>query len=360
MNSVKAKKILYLFPHPVKNTIAEIAAGSAPTERMYGLIELRHCGWTVNTCDSRFEGYFGSFCKFLRAYGIFILDFRSIIEIKRHDIVIVKDDFSLLTTVVAKLLGKQIIYLDSMFNIPKKWWKRKLIKLNILGADAVIAYSKLQIDLWSRELKIDSSKFTFLPYTVDTSFYKPLKPNSTDSNYILAVGRDSGRDFATLINAVKGTGLRLKLVTLPYLLPADVKNESFIDLYERLSYRELFQLYADATLAVVPLKENISYPSGIRAVYEAALLEKATVLTRTAILEDYVEGDKDVLYVSPNNVTELRDAIIALTSAPQRRLEIQNNARQLVQSKYGMENFVHGLIEAINTTEKNLKGGHTQ
>src|ERR1700733_3199775 len=240
MSTGKLPSILYLFPHPVANEVAEVQAGFAPTERLYGLIELRQSGYRVDFCDTRFEGIVGRLHSKLRPDGVFLLNLSSIRGMMRHDVVIVKDDFSVLTTLVAKVLGKRLIYLDSMFKLPTRTWRRVLTKLSIAAAHTVFCYSRKQIALWSRELNIAPTKFTFLPYTIDSDFYVPAKPELLREPYALSVGRDLGRDFATLVEAVRGTGLRLKLVTLPYLLPPDAAGEAFIDIHERVSYSELF------------------------------------------------------------------------------------------------------------------------
>ncbi len=347
MKAVARPSILYLFPHAVEGSLAEVQAGAAPTERMYGLIELRKSGYRVDICDTRFKGLFGGLRIALRRFGIFLLDWRTILEIARHDVIIVKDDFALMTTLLAKLLGKRIVYVDAMFNLPRRAWRKLATRLNLLTADAVVAYSNKQIDLWSRALAAERARFTFLPYTVDVGFYTAVPPRPAEEPYVLSVGRDLGRDFKTLVDAMRGTGLRLKLVTLPYLLPEGASDEPFIDIKERVSYAELFELYANATLVVVPLTDSLLYPSGIRAVLEAALLEKAVISTYTPVLEEYMTHDEEIVYVEPRNVEQLRTAITTLMEDEAKRIRMQENAKRRALREYGMENFARGLITTL-------------
>jgi glycosyltransferase involved in cell wall biosynthesis len=340
--------ILFLFPHPVQSTLAEVDAGSAPTERLYGLAELRAQGYTVTTCDSRFQGPLGGLRLRLRRLGIFLLDWKTLREIARHDVIIVKDDFSLHATLAARLLGKRIVYLDAMFNLPRRSWRRAIARLNLRGADAVVAYSQKQIELWSTALGVARDRFTFVPYTVDTEFYAPVAATQREEPYLLSVGRDLGRDFATLVEAVRGTGLRLKLVTLPYLLPPGSTNEPFIEIRDRVSYPELFELYANAAIVVVPLNDSLLYPSGIRAVLEAALLEKPTIATYTPVLEEYMTHDEDIVYVPPKDVAQLRAAILALMQDPTRRQKLRNQAKSRTLREYGMPILTQHLIAAIH------------
>lgn len=341
--------ILYLFSHAMALTLAEVEQQLAPTERLYGLIELRKAGYSVDVCDSRFLGRFGKLCVYFRHYGVFLLDLTTIREIIRHDLIIVKDDFSLLTTLIAKIFRKKLIYLDAMFNVPKKRWRKALIKASILSADCVIAYSRPQIDLWSEILNIPTSKFRFLPYTLDINFYKASTIGSPagQSPYVLAIGRDMGRDFATLIKAIDGTHIALKLITLPYLLPPEAHSNKNVTIYERVSYQELFELYSQATAVVVPLKDAIFYPSGIRAVFEAALLGKATIATRTPILEEYLTDGEEIIYVPPNDSVQLRSAIVDLAQQKQQREHLEKNARKTVATKFGMDVFLARLVDEI-------------
>jgi glycosyltransferase involved in cell wall biosynthesis len=317
---------------------------------MYGLIELRSRGYRVAICDSRFTGRLGGLRSRLRRIGIFLLDWNTILQIARHDVVIVKDDFSLLATLVAKMLRKRIVYLDAMFSLPRRSWRRLVARWNIAAADTVLAYSRKQIELWSRGLGLSPERFNFVPYTVDTAFYSPVPTSGDHEPYILSVGRDLGRDFTTLVDAVRGTGLRLKLVTLPYLLPAGASQESFIEVRERVSYQELFELYANAAIVVVPLGEALFYPSGIRAVLEAALLGKATIATFTPVLEEYMTADEDIMYVPPRDVAQLRAAILRLMQDPSRRQILERNAKSRTLREYGMPALTQRLIAAIDST----------
>jgi glycosyltransferase involved in cell wall biosynthesis len=350
MRQVKTLSILYLFPHSIAETLAEVEAGSAPSERMYGLMELRKHGYRVDICDSRFAGAYGRLSGKLRPYGIFLLDWNAVREIARHDVVIVKDEFSLLTSLITKMLGKELIYFDAMFNVPKRWWRRMLVKWSILASDACIAYSEAQIDQWSQRLGLSRSRFTYVPYTMDVNFYRPVQPRANETPYVFAVGRDLGRDFGTLIEAVRGTGLQLKLLTLPYTLPPGARQETFVEVLERVSYPELFGLYANAAMVVVPLKNAIFYPSGIRAALEAALLGKAAIVTYTPILEHYLTGEKEVIYVPPGDAAAMRTAIKSLLDDVPKRNALEAAARTRALSCYGMEMLAQGLIQQIEAT----------
>jgi len=343
MTPIKRPSMLFLFPSSMRSVLADVEAGVAPSELMYGVIELRARGYRVAIADHRFEDSFARVRIPLRRYGVFLIDWRTIVAIWRHDVIVVKDNLSLTTTVVVKLLRKRLIYVDSMFELPRRRWRKALMRKSLTRADAVVAYSKSQIALWSQYFGVPASTFTFVPYTMDTEFYRAVRPQHDAAPFVLAIGRDLGRDFFTLVAAVKQAGLHLKLVTLPYLLPANARGVNFIEVLQYVSYGELFQLYANAAVVVVPLKASITYPSGIRAVFESALLGKATIATRTPVLEEYL-GDQEIVYVPPRDVAALESAISKLIGDSARATELGANARRRLADRLDMSVLADGLI----------------
>src|SRR5690625_7289863 len=67
----------------------------------------------------------------------------------KNEVIIVKDRFSLVYSLLAKLLGKKIVYLDTMFQLPTNKLKRLLLKHAIRHSDLVISLSKTHGDHWA-------------------------------------------------------------------------------------------------------------------------------------------------------------------------------------------------------------------
>ena len=311
-----------------------------PSERLYGFLELRKNGWDVDICDSRFTGISGRLLRLIKPYGFNLVDFKTINSFRTSDIIIIKDDFSLMATLAAKIMRKKIIYFDAMFDLPERFWRRWLTWLNIRLADAVIAYSSSQIELWSNFFKVPISHFKLMHYTIDLDFYQPCRTDKPEKPFVLAVGRDMGRDFNTLAESLEGSGIELKLVTLPYLVKGISQKLPWVEIYERLSYVDLFELYDQAMMVVVPLKSNLTYPSGIRGVLESMALGKATICTRTPVLDELFTDGNELLFVNAGDKDQLREKIIMLRDNKSQREAIQKNAQQAVRAKYGMKQFV--------------------
>ena len=166
-------RVLYLYPSLIEGELEKVKAGEAPTDRLYGLVELRSLGHQVDIADSRFKGRFGRLVKRLRHYSFNICDLTTVRQIRGYDVVVVKDEFSPMVTAACHMSGAKIVYLDALMQVPRHPVKRALYRAHIRRADGVAAFSQTQIDLWSRLFDLPSGALTFLPYTIDMSFYTP-------------------------------------------------------------------------------------------------------------------------------------------------------------------------------------------
>jgi glycosyltransferase involved in cell wall biosynthesis len=354
-----AMRILYLFPRSMDGELQRVRQGEVPADRMYGLVELAQYGHEVAIADGRFKGRFGRLAKRLRGYGVNLCDPGTLLSLRHYDVVLVKDDFSTMLTLACRLFGKKIVYLDSLFDPPSRAWKDVTTRANLKMADRLIVYSRTQVEFWSKRYGIPRDRFTVLPYTIDESFYRPLPAGShTGRPYVLSVGRDMGRRFDTLVEAMDGLGIDLKLVTLPYLLKGVDVDRPWIEVLQNVSYQRLFELYAGALMVAIPLKRDITYPSGVRGLLEGMALGKAVVSSRTTVLEEYAADGEGVLYVEPENPVKLRERILALGSDHALLEQIGRKGKELVSARYGMEVFARGLeacLQRLGETDATVR-----
>lgn len=340
-------KILFLFPKPVKRDLELIKNGQAPAERLYGMLELAEAGYIVNSNDAFFSSRLSLFYQLLRRFGIYIVPPSTIISIAKCDIVVAKNNFSILLSLITKLFGKKLIYKDSLFKLPSTQPRRFSTAINLLLCDKVLGYSQSQLALWKKAFPRAADKFAFIPYPIDIQFYK-LKESAYAQPSVVSAGRDMGRDYTTLFLACQGLGIKLHLVTLPYLLPKIPQKADNVTIYENISYDQLFRLYGDSMLVVVPLKERLTYPSGIRAVMEAAALGVPCICTDTPVLREYFDNNIDVLYCPPGDVTALKDKINLLTKDQTLRNKLASNAKAKVE-KYSIQYYGLNLIQLIES-----------
>lgn len=336
-----------MFPDKAVGRLVDIDRHESPTERLVGAYELKNKGWTIFISDSRWHGKSGLIRRKLKRF-FEIPNFKTLKDWRFSSCIVVKDNLSLILTLSAKILRKKIIYLDATFGIPKRRLKVLSTLLNFILADHVIMFSSYQKDLWAKKFNLRSDKVSSLWYSMDLSFYPRLGLKEiNDKIKILSVGRDVGRDFKTLISAAGRVECELVIVTLPYLINRDFYCDNNIKIIERIPYTELFELYSQSNVTVVPLVCGISYPSGIRAVMESMLLGVPVIAARTPVLEEYFLDGKEIIFYEPEDQDMLVESLRMLKKDRQLAIDLVDNARKKMEECYGMESYTNRLNEII-------------
>jgi hypothetical protein len=116
---------------------------------------------------------------------------------------------------------------------------------------------------------------------------RPVRAPDTPCR-LVAAGNDRDRDWATLLAAVGGDPRFALTIVSQRVSPRLLDGLANVRLASPRDNAALFALYADADIAVVPLRPNL-HASGCTAIQEAALLDLPAACTRTGGLEAYFE-----------------------------------------------------------------------
>lgn len=183
----------------------------------------------------------------------------------------------------------------------------------VQSLDKVIVYSRSEIALHDAALR---DKYEFMPLPADGNF-DLIKPSSSSTgNYIFA-GGGASRDFTSLIEAVRGLDVQLKIVTFsPKSLGYNKPLPDNCEVHWKMPLPQFLDLMAGASFVVVPLQEG-RHPHGHTTVVQALRMGKAVITTRNASTNDYVSEGQEGLLVSPGNVSEYRQAIVRLLENPE-------------------------------------------
>ena len=132
--------------------------------------------------------------------------------------------------------------------------------------------------------------------------------------FVLAVGKDLARDYATLAEALRPLRVRAVIACLPrnvrdVRLPANVEAR-LVDPVE------LRTLYARASCVVVP-QRRVDYPfgsegGGLTALLEAMASARPTVVSDRPLLREYGEEGVTTLFVPPEEPEALAASIASL------------------------------------------------
>ena len=236
---------------------------------------------------------------------------------------------------------------------PKK--KRLFFKALHPQMDALFLYASPQVDFAKTELGIPAHKLHLIPFHADDRFYRPLLPSAdVPPNLICSAGLE-WRDYPTLIEAVTGMDVTVKLgASSPWskhqnetenrVLPPNVTAQ-------RYEYGELRQLYADSKFVVVPLYEN-DFQAGITTILEGMAMGKAVITTRTAGQVDTIREGENGLYVAPGDVEGWRKAITFLLKNPQEAERMGAQGRRDIETRMSLEKWVERIANVIREMDR--------
>ena len=337
-------KILYLYQNPCEETYKKILAGELPSNHLFGFVELQKLGYNVSFKDSQLRGPLRKITGYLnKRFSFYLKDFKLLYDLKNYDVIVVKGKFSTSTTIACRLFNKKIVYIDPILTVPRNYLRKSLFRINLNLADGTVVFTRTQFELIPKSYKVSNARLKFIPFCLDAEFYKPLKKIERHSKpFILSIGMDPGRDYDTLIKSIDGLNIDLKIVALPYLLNGLTADKPNIQVFSKIPYKQLFELYSESSFVVIPLKKLANqYPSGITNLLEAKLLGKAVISTFSSPLEEYLEHENGVYYVDAESVTSLRQAIIKFLQHPEFCATIQNKGTEVIATNYNTSIFAN-------------------
>ena len=182
-------------------------------------------------------------------------------------------------------------------------------------------------------------------HRIDTTFFSPQA--TAAEGPILSLGEDTGRDFETLLAAIEGLDADIIVKTRRQRGRVDASRVPHATLIsDWLSYADLRQLYATCRFVVVPLVETPN-ANGVTSVLEAGAMGKATVVTSTAAIRDFIVPGETCLTVPPGDPVALRNAIEKLLAEPRTCERLGANARLFVEAGSSEAVFARRFAEVL-------------
>lgn len=216
--------------------------------------------------------------------------------------------------------------------------------------DAAVVSSHSNKKFLEQYLGFASDRILFWRHSVDCS-YLAVKTSSSKKHrpLIISVGLEQ-RDYHLLASATKELNVDVKVAgfsqfqsrvakSFPKILPSNMTNQKY-------QWTELIQLYHDADLVVIPLKENRS-AAGVTVLLEAMIFQKPIICVRTKGLVDYLTDEQAVMTVKPGDKRGLQNAILYLLNDPQQAQKRAKRAYQIVWEKHNLDSQVEVLAQFI-------------
>ena len=171
--------------------------------------------------------------------------------------------------------------------------------------DRNVVYSQAWIDAQRPAVR---ERAVFVPLPADGDFEATV---TGDDDYVFA-GGGTGRDFATLIEAVEGTDVRVRIVTFgPQTLGWTAPLPGNVEVEWTMPLHHFLERMARARMVVVPLRDESS-DFGQTTLVQALSLGKPVVATRSPGVVDYVTDGREGLLVAAGDSKALRAAIARL------------------------------------------------
>jgi hypothetical protein len=169
------------------------------------------------------------------------------------------------------------------------------------------------------------------------------------AGYILAIGDDVSRDYATLLEA--SAGVSRQILIRSRILKEDLAAYPNVRVMSAsLSTRAYQKLIAGAVFVVVPLHPSV-HAGGISSLLEAMSSAKAVVVSRSPGLQDYVSAPGTCVEVEPHNAAVLRDAMKMLLADTARRVAVGQAARAFVEAHCAANAMVACVRQAMGYEE---------
>lgn len=241
-------------------------------------------------------------------------------------------------------------------------WFVRARRLGLLGRARLVVTNQLnlseaQLAQVDRNIVYSQAWIDAQPTIVrDRAVFAPLPADGVDGGtptgddgYVFA-GGGTGRDFRTLIAAVRDSDMPLRIVTFDAStldwkgpLPSNVRVEWAMPL------QEFVDRVARARLVVVPLRDGRS-DFGQTMLVQALALGKPVVATRARGVVDYVEDGREGLLVEAGDVQDMRDALTRLYEDGRLREACGRNALERARlSSYAA--FAETIAEICRTID---------
>jgi glycosyltransferase involved in cell wall biosynthesis len=216
------------------------------------------------------------------------------------------------------------------------------------GAECVWVLSEAQVEPLEHVLGNRGPRVFPIPFGIDSDFFG-AQPSPTQPR-IVSVGNDRDRDPATLYAGLARVlaarpGTEVVVQTASELAPPEG-----VRVVRHMPHAELRDLYATASIVVVPTRSNL-HASGMTVALESLATGRPVVVSDTPGMRQYVSEGRTGHLVPPGDPEALADAVLRLLDDPQRASELGRNGRIEVERGFTTQIMVAALVQGLRRGE---------
>lgn len=214
------------------------------------------------------------------------------------------------------------------------------------AVDKAICHSRVEVERYTKIFPSSNCKFIYMPcgLFVPEALNAEKEPEQ-NKQYILSAGR-SGRDYLSLCKAIEGLPIDLHIICDNEAALAGVSERENVkilrDCYDDNYFFELKNSY----FVVVPLAVN-DISAGQMVIIQAMAYGKATVVTSTPTIHEYVTNGEQSILVEQSSIEDIRVALQKLLVDESMITRLGANARETYKRKFSIEAYTENLINCI-------------
>ena len=332
-------RVAFVYPNPRRELVAEVARGQAPDSTLLGQNHLAGLGVDATIHEPRLTRTPRTGLAHRLTWNLRELT----LPWELQDVDVVFTPLANLFPLAARARRVRVVVVNYGLNLiyeRSNRARRRLLAESLRSAAAVVCLGESQREQLLEQTGLDPARVHTALLGIDERFFLPRTPPEEGDPYVLTVGKDLSRDFATFAAAVRRLGVRAELAVYP-------RNLEGIELPPNarasvVGPTELRDLYAGAACVVIPQRRP-DYPygsegGGLTSLLESMAMAKPTVISDRPILQDYVRDEETAVVVPPEDPAALAAAIervladpATLGAAARRRVEAELTTRHLAR-----------------------------
>lgn len=282
--------------------------------------------------------------------------FRGLIRSKNYDLIISHGAQSgillaVMRTIINKKCPPHIVIDVGCFNGGRdSKIEISLIKFAAKSLAGLIYHASIQKEYYERNLASLLKKTQFIPFGVDTDFFRPL--NNKKENYIVSIGY-AKRDFNTLLKAwrkIPSSDTKLKIIGVNK--PQDLNVTCFssdIELLGMVPIDKLKNIIERSRFVILPLP-YYKYAYGQMTLLQCMSMGKTVIVTKTPSTVDYITHGENALFVQPYDVDDMKGKIEFLLANPSVVEAVGKEARNAVLHRFNEIIMAQNICKFINDT----------
>ncbi len=220
--------------------------------------------------------------------------------------------------------------------------KFSFLKFSLSSVWCLMCSSRMELNYYKNTLGFKNTRFEYVPLATNPKFIEIESNVSTD--YIISSGR-TGRDYATLLKAIRDIPLRLILVC-DHNNVAGLEIPSNVEVRFNIPLNELIKLESSAKFVVLPLQDRM-ISIGQSVLLQVMALGKAVIATKNAGTIDYFQDNISGIFVEPGDVEDLNEAILDLMNNPPKAQAIGKRAREIIKEKFLISSKIKNVARII-------------